>query len=259
MERRHERISAAVTAGVVVLIALFSIVWKVFRNQVPPPGAKYEMVGSFDFGDSRQGNKNINNFSRAVPEPQQVREVQEPTARPTPPAPSQNAPVQTQPAPSPVVTPSQPAPAPAQPTQQPSQQPSKPKVDDVFTYKPSNGGGSNQGQGGDVGNSGSNVKTLDPRGMYGFTQGDGEGGIGSRDAISLPYPEYNVQEEGTLSFEFFIEPNGSVSYAKALPNNKPNLARLGEAAIRNWRFSQLPGGQGGRQKVRVTMTFKLRG
>ena len=114
-ERRHSRISAIVTTVLVVGLLLLSFVWTAYRYRTPPIGTKeYEMLGSIDFGDYKQGSRNINNFERsradateATPPPAE--------AEPTPPTPAENTP------PPPVVTTPEPAPEIVTPTPKPSQ------------------------------------------------------------------------------------------------------------------------------------------
>jgi outer membrane biosynthesis protein TonB len=281
-ERRNERISAMITAAIMALLLLFSLFWQAFRMRVPPPGVKeYEVVGSIDFGNYKSGSRQVNNFQEAVanPTPAPTQSSSTSSANQAPatssPAPSNEvtqpdlSPV-SQPAPTPTSTP-QPTPAPTTPTKpsptptpKPSPSPSESNSSST-SQKPTeelefdlNSGGSNQGDSdSDVGNSGTpDVQVLDPKGLYSFAEG-GEGGLEGRRPLSLPNPGYNSQEEGELTFEFVIISDGSVSYVKALPNNKPDLAEAGKAAIRKWRFNNKPGAPS--QKVRVTIKFKLRG
>ncbi len=280
-ERRHERISAIITTAIMILLLLISLVWRAFRMRVPPPGEKaYEMVGAIDFGDYSQGSRNINNFQEAVPNPTpapsqsssssnaeaapssstpspsnemtqpDLAPVSQPDPRPTTPEPNP-APTQPEtPAPSPEPSPS---PSPSESDNSSSQQQQEEELEFDLSS-----GGSNQGnEENSTGNSGTpDVKVLDPNGLYSFAEG-GQGGLEGRRPLSLPNPAYNTQEEGQLTFEFVIAPNGSISYVKALPNNKPNLAEAGKNAIRRWRFNSKPGAAP--QRVRVTIKFKLRG
>lgn len=286
-ERKNERISAVATTVIMIILLLLSVLYTVYRNRVPPPGVKeYEVLGAIDFGDYKQGSRNINSFERAVENPsppskqessKPVEEVQVTESAP-PPAP----PVVT-PAPSPVTLPKPPEvkkpdpkpdpPKTTTPTPKPPKEvtpePEKPKndsqnnnsssnSDDELLYEPSdNPSGSNQGQGGDVGNSGTpDVKVLDPDGLYDFGTGS-TGGLKGRSPLALPKPKYDVQEEGILEFELTIKPDGTVAFVKAMPTNKLGLKKAGIDAIMNWRFTPVQGG--GNQKVRVKINFKLKG
>ncbi|GAB4421392.1 MAG: hypothetical protein OHK0039_36140 [Bacteroidia bacterium] len=277
-ERRHERISAAITSLLVLILLFFSFFYVVNRYRVPPPGAKdYQVLGSIDFGDYKQGNRNVNNFEKPVPNPSET-----PRSAPQP-QPQQNTqPDVTPPATPPIVTPAPspvnqpeppkvkdpvPQPNPPKPDQpKPQPQPTQPtttnqQVDDELLYDPSDNGGSNQGQNGDVGNTGTpDVKVLDPNGLYSFGTGEG-GGLEGRRPLALPQPQYNVQEEGQLTFEFIIRPDGTVAYAKPVgPTNKPGLRDAGIEAITKWKFSPIPPGMPQKnQTVRVTIKFKLKG
>lgn len=279
-ERRHERISAIITTVIVIVLLLISLMWRAFRMRVPPPGDKdYEMVGAIDFGDYSQGSRSVNNFQEAVPEPtpapNQSSSASEAEASPASSSSSASnemtqpdiAPVsqpEAQPAPTPDPAPSEPSPNPPtsdpsptpSPSEESSSQPTQQQDEDLeFDIS---GGGSNQGDAETgTGNQGTpDVQVLDPGGLYSFAEGS-EGGLEGRRPLSLPNPSYTSQQEGELTFEFVIAPDGSVSYVKALPNNKPDLANAGKAAIRRWRFNSKPGAAP--QRVRVTIKFKLRG
>ncbi|MDP5172442.1 MAG: energy transducer TonB [Bacteroidia bacterium] len=275
LEQKNIRISAIATTLIMLLLALVTFFFTAYRTPDRPPGKEYKFVGAIDFGDNKQGSQKVNTLDRSVADPKPTPPAQaQPQSQPNPVPPAATPPPQvTTPAPKPVSTPSTPAkptpkptPTPTQPTQ------SKPATPQTTTPAPTPnqsqeldpnfsmnaGGGANQGNAdpGAVGNSGTpNTTILDPNGMYSFGEGGG-GGLDGRGVVAIPYPNYNAQEEGILSFEFIIAPNGSVVYAKALPNNKPALAKLGEDAIKKWKFDPVPGSSN--QKVRVKMTFKLR-
>ncbi len=277
LERKNVRISAVTTTLLLLILALLTFFFTAYRTPDRPPGKEYKFVGAMDFGDNKQGSRNVNTLERSVADPEPTPPAQaQPQAetnpvQPTPPPPTpvtrpDPRPVSTPTSPpttrptqttQPTTTPTQPTPQPTQPTPAPpTPQPSQ-ELDPNFSMN--SGGGANQGNAepGSVGNSGTPATTvLDPKGMYSFSQG-GEGGLNGRKPVSLPYPNYNTQEEGVLEFEFYIEADGSVSYARALPNNKPELAAAGAAAIKKWKFDPVPGAA--RQKVKVPITFKLRG
>jgi TonB family protein len=276
-ERKHERISGIVTTVLVVLFLLFALIEHLLRDRVPPPGAKeYEVVGAIDFGDYRQGSRNVNNFQPAVENPSQSSAE---TAQPTPAEVSDNNPTpsneMTQPDLSPVSQPapqSQPQsnPTPPQTQSEPEPQPqptdnnnasnsqSQPQEDDLQFELES---GSNQGNNSSgTGNAGTpDVKVLDPKGLYSFAEGN-QGGLNGRRPLSLREPSYTSQEEGQLTFELTIRPDGSVSYVRvASPTTKLSLKQAGIEAIKRWRFSALPPGAPRKnQTVRVTITFKLK-
>lgn len=268
LEKKNEKRSALITSGIVVVLALISLLWTGFRISMLPPGEEgYDMVGAIDFGDNRMGSMNVNNAAPAVPNPS-----------PTPPPQQTPAPQQaqqsktkpqeqviTQPTPSPVSVPDKPStkPTPQQTQTSPqnntgsSQQQTPPSPTPSTSTSPA---GSNQGnQPGSVGNSGTPTEQkFDNR--YSFQWGDGGDGGGKRGAIKVVNPEYNVQEEGELTFEFTIRPDGTVANARALPTNKSALRQAGLNAIRQWRFKPLPPGTAQQdQIVRVTIVFKLKG
>lgn len=291
-EKRHERISAIITAilmAILFLLMYFAIYTR--ARDIKIEEDEYEVAGVIDFGDYREGSQSINNFQpatrNATPEP----EVQPAQPTPTPPAPTpqptQNVPapsniptpsnVVTTPDPSPVnVPPPTPAPspqptppsnpAPAPPTPQPtetnttSNQPAPtPAPPEESEFKFQSSGGSNDGKNGDVGNQGQDqTKVLNPGGADGF-QNSGDGGLNGRGIKYIGTGKYGSQQEGVVTFEITIAPDGSVANVRAVPPIPPNssdMVRFGKSNIRRWRFDAAP--TAGYQKVKYTMTFKLR-
>lgn len=125
------------------------------------------------------------------------------------------------------------------------------------------GGGSNHGNTpGGVGNAGApTVTQLNPEGIaWGDGSGSGgNGGLNNRKPVKITKPKYDIQEEGRVVYTLTIEPDGSVSYCKARPNNTPRLAALGEKTIKDeWRFDKLKPGSTTRQSVVVTIIFKIK-
>ena len=284
-ERKDRIISGVLTTLIMITFLLLSLVWKAYRERVPPPGGDYEVLGAIDFGNFTQGSRQVNNFERPVedpaetPQPEAARPIQTPQIAETTPQPVKEI---TTEAPSPVTQPPPPkevkdAPIPkptttVKPTEpqkkptetqndtgtatnssQPTTEPTKP------SDKPS---GSNHGTNDSgTGNAGTpDVKTLDPSGLYTFGSG-GDGGLKGRSPVSLPYPVYNVQEEGELTFEFLIDRAGNVVNVKVVGlTDKPGLKKAGMDAIKKWRFTSAPAGQGSDlTPVRVKILFKLKG
>jgi len=278
---RKARQQSAIATTIIVLVALLlCLLWRGLRMGVPPAvGEKYEMLGRIDFGDMNIGSQNINNFEEAVENPTESSSSSEPEptettpaeADPTPPDPvvtttkpqETSTPEPTKPTKPKPTKPKPTKPEPTKPTKpEPTKpEPTKPKPTNTNDNKPTNDNGqsgSNHGDGGDVGNQGTpNTTILDPDGLYSFGTGGG-GGLKGRQPLSLDKPRYSVQEEGVLTFEFFIGRDGKVLYVKALPNNKPGLAAAGKAAIKKWKFSKVGSSGPERQKVRVSITFKLK-
>ena len=284
-EQKNERISAVITFFITVLLVLLMLIWKAWRATVPPPGEIYEVVGAIDFGDLREGSRNINTLDKSrvdpapIPKPKAKPEKQAEIAETTP----QPDPVITNPEPSPVKQPDnpppkEPDPSPPKPAEtvvpetkpQPEKTPNdtgtentesdtQSKPDPTPSNKPS---GSNQGNKEEgVGNQGTpDIKTLDPDGLYSFGEDIG-GGASQRRPLSLPKPAYNVQEEGDIQFQFVIRPNGTVEFVRPKGvATKPGLVAAGKAAISKWRFSKLPSNVPQvNQRVTVTIKFRLRG
>jgi len=281
-ERRNQRISAILTALIMVIFFIISLIWTAWRQEVPPPGEEYEVLGAIDFGNYQSGSRQVNNFEKPVedpaetpppPKPTPQEEVAEPEPAPAP------EPVETQPDPSPVTVPESPPevkpepkptePEPPKPKPKPKEEtkPEKPAESSNTTpaetpaTKPSDKEpGSNHGNNDSgTGNQGQDkVKVLDPQGLYSFGTGTG-GGLQGRSPLDLAYPEYNVQEEGDIQFEFIIAPDGRVVHVKPVGVVRQlGLKNAGIAAIKKWRFSPLPPGQTQNQRVRVTIKFRLK-
>jgi protein TonB len=278
LEKRNQRISAGITAGIVILFLLISFIWSGIRMIVPPPGEEpYELVGAFDYGDSRTGSRDVNNFEPAIedpapepvqetaaPEPQQ--EVAETRSDPTP--------VVTTPDPSPVTTPEVKPVKEDKPKEKESVTEEKPKVDPkennnetaqqdtkptetkpTETTKPT---GSNQGDTDQTGNAGQPTnKEFDDR--YSFNWGTGGGG-GARKPLFYPDPAYNTQEEGIITLTITISPDGRVTRVIPDPTTKITLRRNAVNAIRRWKFSPLPSNVPQEdQVVKMDITFLLKG
>lgn len=282
-EKRIQRSSAIITLVIMGLLFVGTMVWWAFRGRTIPPKEKYEMVGAIDFGDYKAGSQKVNTLE---PTQEQARKV---SSRPTPPQQAEPKPVEprpqpvvTQKPPSPIEQPKpepveKPDPVPPKPVQtqkpapKPEPKPQKPVEDSKPTPTPPTkeespkpkpeSGGANHGDAKDkTGNSGSpDVKTLDPNGLYTFgTKASGQ--AFNRQPLALPYPAYNVQEEGEILFDFRVAPDGRVVYVRARPPiTKPGLKRVGEQAIRNWRFSRLPSHEPQvTQELTVIIKFKLK-
>lgn len=279
-ERKIQRTSAYRTAIIMVLLLGGSMIWWATRDRVPPPGEEYEVVGAIDFGDLKSGSKQVNNLERATEQPAEVpkpasKPVQAPPAETTPPKEE----VITQEEPAPVETPKpeepdpkptppkpvetvKPAPKPVEKTEnntenetsesQPEEKPQRKPLTDDF--------GSNQGnEENSVGNQGTPIKQLDPDGLFSFGQGIG-GGSSERGILALPKPNYTSQEEGRLTFQFTIMPDGRVSAVRLQGlTDKLSLKQAGIAAIRQWKFTKLRPDQPQTPfTTTVTITFRLK-
>lgn len=281
-ERKHMRISVVITTVLTIILLLLSIIWRVWRQDVLPPGELYEVVGAIDFGNMQEGSRKVNNFEKPVEKPA---EVPPPAPKPTPkvseaePKPKAE-PVITKPDPSPVKEPEaekvKPTPVKPKETTQPKKEETKPqpktetpqntnstKPSESESTKPSNEtSGSNQGNKPDgTGNTGTpDIKKLDPDGLYSFGEGIG-GGANQRAPLYLPKPTYDVQEEGDIKFTFTINPDGTVGNVRIQGiNTKPGLAQAGIAAIRKWKFTKArPDQSQAPIQVSVTIKFRLRG
>lgn len=271
-DKRHMTISGIITATIMVVLILLSLVWTAYRLRLPPPGEKkYEVVGAIDFGNYTNGSRKVNNLQKPVEKPvetpppaAQPKPTPPVKPQPTPPVVTTNtpSPVTVQPKPNPTPpkpvpatpTPTPPKPTPPTPNPSPSYTPSPPSPKPPTDGQP----GSNQGNNtSGTGNAGTqNTKVLDPNGLYSFGTGAG-GGLNGRTPLSLDPPAYNSQSEARIVFTFVIQPDGSVTSVNAV-TDKLDLKRAGIDAIKKWRFSAVDQ-SAGPQTVRVTITFKLKG
>ncbi|MBX7243043.1 MAG: hypothetical protein K1X92_14970 [Bacteroidia bacterium] len=292
-ERKNKVISAIITSLIILLFLAICFFWYAMRPSYVSVGEKeIEMVSgiaegdgggnTLDYGDRSEGSQNVNNFQPSVanPTPGEMKapelphaEVVQPPA--TPPSDTKaDKPVLAGNDDTDVTVPQKndkdkdkkdkPL-TPAKPADTKPSEPQKttPSIPDTKsnTNTSSSGGGSNHGTGpkGSVGNTGTpNTNLLNLDGIeWGSGNGKGgDGGLNNRKVIKMTKPKYDVQEEGRLTYEFIIAPDGNVVFCKALPNRYPNLAKIGEEAIKKeWKFNKLSGSQN--QKVVVTITYKL--
>lgn len=297
IEKNNRRWGYAITAILLVPFLLLALIWTVHRTHFDNIGEEgKDLIGYMDmgdasemgrpdFGDGSEGNRDVNNFDESVanPTPPAPNAAQPATPPPvaTPTAPEKGEsktltskddspvsvpdktkddkkPISPQPnKPQTPVTPTKPVDTKAQPANNTSST--------TTTTKPSTtptapSGGANSGKGGDVGNAGSpDIKHLDPEGMYDFGAGAGGGGGGlkGRKALALPKPKYDAQQEGRIKYEFVVDPNGDVVFAKVVPPiTKPSIEKAGLEAIKKWKFSKSTSDEN--QTIRVSITFKLK-
>lgn len=268
IERRSSLTSAVIT---LLILALLYIGIYFLRDMGSATrgqngtSREYEVVGALDFGDMQEGSGDNNSFL-ATQENAQAAQEAAAANRNLDDAKSANL---TQTQPSPVSAPAKEDKAEQQASPTPSKTANS-NTNGVNTQsQPSQNNygrdlaGANHGNAqNSVGNAGSSsVKKLDPNGQYTFAEDGGANGLQGRAPIELPYPSYTIQEEGKVTFEFQIKPDGSVEYVKVVGlTNKPGLKNAGMDAIRKWRFSPIPANKPQVvQTVQVTINFKLRG
>jgi len=276
IERKNQRTSAIITTCLYVLLFLLTFIWAGKRGGHilgvgagdGTGGGEYQIIGQLDYGDGKEGSKDVNNFDPAVKNPTPS-ETPNPNASDAPSQPSTPATPSKEP---PIITTNQNSPVNVKPTttntsSTTTTKPTNttPKTNDDDLYQPNKGGGSNHGKGtnGETGNaSAPDIKTLDPEGLYTFGTGTGTGGGGlnGRKPVKLVKPTYNVQEEGLLTYEFTVEPDGKVGNVKLVGmTNKTGIKNAGIDAIKKWVFTKLPDSAPQMsQIVRVTITFKLK-
>lgn len=225
-ERRARSISGVVTLLALLLFFLIAYLWVLVRGTIPPEDENpYTVAGRIDFGYTQT-------VGSALPK--------------ATPAPSAESPITT-PEPSPVKTLHAPKSAKRSPS--PTPQPTDAEEaeeteeeEETETFDP--GGRPDASQAGDLG-----------QGLLEW--GEGEEGLQNRRLIYFVAPRYTVQKEARIKFELFVQPDGSVSRARALNlQAPPELRQAGEEAIRQWRFSPIAGNQV--QRITVTIRFRLR-
>ena len=276
-EKRNLRVSGVWTAVIMTILLLLTLIFTAYRNRVPPPVKKYEVMGAIDFGDMRNGSKNVNTRERAVanpvdkptpttepqPAPTPVEAAPTPpkeitTTRPTPvskpdppkvkdPTPVPDPPKTTTPKQTQNTTPSKPTPTPTE---------SKPKTDEKPVLTLDDESGSNDGDNpSGTGNQGTpQSPVLNDNALYTF--GAGLKGPSARGYISITDPVYNCQEEGDLKIEFDILPDGSVGRIKRPISTNTCLVQAAMAAIRSWKFTAAPGAPV--LSTNVIIKFRLR-
>lgn len=289
-ERKNKIISAIITSLIILLFLAICFFWYAMRPTYVSVGEKeIEMVSgiaegdgggnTLDYGDRSEGSQNVNNYQPAVanPTPGEMKTPQLAKAEVIqPPATSaadtkSDKPILAGNDETDVTVPQKNDKDKKSNTTTPPVKPSDVKPSEPVKSQPANtgkpsdnsssGGGSNHGTGpkGAVGNTGTpNTNLLNLDGIeWGSGNGKGgDGGLNNRKVLKMTKPKYDVQEEGRLTYEFIIDPAGNVVFCKALPNRYPNLAKIGEEAIKKeWKFNKLSGVQN--QKVVVTITYKL--
>ncbi|MEL6670968.1 MAG: hypothetical protein AAFR61_02220 [Bacteroidota bacterium] len=95
--------------------------------------------------------------------------------------------------------------------------------------------------------------TLLPTNKFVFGQESGEMGMGNRRPLRMAEPDITADSTVEMTFDFWIEPDGSVFSVRALPNQHPTLRKEGIETIRTWQFT--PSSEDKRQLVRVRMRF----
>ncbi len=296
-ERRNRTVSAVITFFILLFFVLLCFFWYAMRPErlVSIGEKELEMVSgiaegngggsTLDYGDRSEGSQNVNNLQPAVPNPLpgEMKAPELPKAdviKPPAPAPNDSK-LEDKPVLAGNDDTDVTAPPPKDkdkkdkekdkkettPNASPKASDSKPVATTTQDSKNTQntnpvGGGSNHGNApkGSVGNTGiPNTNILNIDGIeWGSGNGKGgDGGLNNRKILKMTRPKYDVQEEGRLTYEFIIAPDGNVVFCKALPNRYPNLAKIGEDCIKkDWKFNKLTGSTQN-QKVVVTITYKL--
>jgi hypothetical protein len=258
-ERRNISRSALISAGLMTVTFLLGWIWVAnFRVLFPEQKKEYVLVGMTevgmglaDFGNNVNGSGDDNNFHA-------------PSATPGAGTPGHSELSANVPTPNPsntqTVTTTQPTAPEIQadgPKQSDSPNSTTSNNNNTDPNKTGTGGneqntGSNHGTGDQIGDRGSpDAHVLNNDGMFAF--GDG---LGNRKYLELARPVYAAQQEGVLTFEFIIAPEGHVKFVKAPVSSNTALVKAGKDAIYKWKFEPIDGG--GDQTSKVTITFRLK-
>lgn len=232
-ERKSRQQSLLLTVAVVGGFLVLAYFWVVLRGTIPPADENpYMVVGRVDFGGPA-GNPPPGPPATGggLPSPDR------PSVKEAPLSPKGEKLV-TSPAPSPVKSPSTASPTPE--SEPSSATPPAEEEEEWETFQPGPGEGT---AGGGTGTD--------------FQFGDGTEGLQNRRLLHFVLPRYIVQKEARIKFELFVLPDGRVSHAKALSlQAPPELKRLGEEAILQWRFNPIATNE--IQRMTVTIRFRLR-
>ena len=231
--------SAVITTIITLLIFILAWLWIVERDTIPPKDENpYEVVGRIDFGNFTSGSDNKNTFEEVG-----VQQETQPTH-------------QTSPQTEEVITTPEPAPTSQNASEETSTQQTQPQEEidpeALFELGESNEGENETG----LGNEGTpDSPVLDPKGLYQF--GNGKNGLQGRIPLSLPQPEYTVDKETRITYEFVISPAGNVISVKPITySTATELINAGKRAIYKWKFNRINSNKN--QTARVTITFKLK-
>ena len=108
IERKNQRTSGIITACLYILLFLLTFIWAGKRGSHllgvgagdGTGGGEYQIIGQLDYGDGKEGSKDVNNFDPAVknPTPSETPNPNATDAKPQPPtpvAPSKEPPIVT--------------------------------------------------------------------------------------------------------------------------------------------------------------------
>lgn len=253
----REQESTAAKKGAITTLAIVSLAYLLFQFWPARPigfpemqEKKFEFTTSFDFtekgvgggmmdyGTDWKGSSNVNNFEDPSPTPGDAPKNNTTQAPPPDPNPVKEKPVLASNEENPVKT-----------------NPGAIKNQNTDPNSTNTPGGSNHGNTNEVGNWGRpDVHVLNDNGK--FIWGPPGYGLGNRKWVSLPDPEYSVNQEAKIQFEFVIAPSGDVINVKRPVSSHGDLVNAGIAAIRKWKFEPVDPDKGN-QTVKVTMVFKL--
>lgn len=251
-EAKDKRTSGIITGVVVLIILIISMFWKAFSGPVPPiEDEQFISTGRIDFGNWTNGSSDVNNFQDPSPNPsEQPKSTEQPKEVEN--QPKETVSQATEKIASPDSKSETTVPKVDKPTnednstkanQTPEKDPNenrKPSEESMFELtEDGEDGGSNHGDGDDVGNRGRpDTRVLDPDGL--FSWGNGGDGLGGRYPIDLPKPVYNSAQDALLTFKFEIRPDGSVGRIIDPMTEYDELIEAGKKAIRKWKFNQVP-------------------
>ena len=241
-------ISGVCTAVIMLLVALVLISFGYDPPDPPIPEEGVEVnIGNSDFGSGLEPQPSTEAPSTVAPAAQNQLATQH-----TEPAPSLNA-SNTQ---GNTVAP--------QVTEQPVVEPKEPEINKNALFpgkRNQNSGNGSQGQSTGVGDQGNPNGTPNSNNYNGNGGGNGSNwSLAGRSSVTLPRPQYNSNDQGTVVVQIWVDRRGKVTRAEFQPkgSNTQNgyLVKQAISAARQARFNADPAAPE-EQKGTITYIFKI--
>ena len=239
-------ISGISTAAIMLLVILLLHAFGYDPPDPPIPEEGVEVnLGDSDFGlgDNPEPASQAANYAPPAAQEQVVTQRTETTA-----------PVQSSVKPGNVTNPAA--------TEQPKVENKEPEINKnaLFPGKRNNNNGGSQGTSQGTGNQGSANGTPNSNNYIGNGGNGGSYSLAGRDAVSLPKPNYNSNNQGTVVVRIWVDQQGRVTRAEYEPkgSNTSNgdLVKQAIAAARKARFNADPKAVE-EQKGTITYIFKI--
>ena len=267
LERKDKMIGIVASSSIAIVVLITLLFW--FANAGLVMGIdepEWKTIGLIspgaDYGINELGQKDINNFQAPSPNANGEDRPPSPLASNNASASNNNpTPSNAQSAPGVITGTDETSPIAANSGQESTKPNPNASANATGNSKPTPtpgntiGGGSNDGNTNQVGNTGNrNATVLNDNGL--FTYGNGIGGAGGRKPIRTGLKGYNVQLEEKIKFEITIDPEGDVIFVKAPFAVHQELVAIGKKSIMEWKFSETDA-SAGNLKTSVMIAFRL--